>query len=344
MMSRSCVKFSDQDDKAKMPVGDFVSVSSGVHIKHKVIVPVADNVNMAAEYDWSKANIIPSVTLLGNIPDSYDGSFYGRGKDGDNRIYVVLRDATFDASDVFAHSAQLSHILANQSSLSTSDKDSDNDNPCPSISTPHILLLQIDGGPDHNLNFLQSKIALIVLFLSLDADHVFALRGALNGSYLNIVERCMSLLNLGLQNLALIQRKMSPWAEDTVKNFGSMNGVRNAAALVEQHEKLIENSRLVVSSAINNTSPGPSPCPTPVARHEENVSSSLNPTVKNIGSMNGVRDAATLVEQHEKLTENSRLVISSAITNAPPGTSPCPTYVARHEKSVSSSSNSFSYS
>ena len=61
--------------------------------------------------------------------------FYSGGENGDGEIYVTLRDATFDGSDIFGHCAQLYQIINNKNVQ------------------PFIILLQTDGGPDHNLNF-----------------------------------------------------------------------------------------------------------------------------------------------------------------------------------------------
>ena len=261
MVGKHLVKFAGQDDKAKVPVGDIVPVSTKVHIKQKAIVPAddSDNMNKAADHDWSKANIIPSVTLLGNIPQEYDGSFYSGGEDGNGEIHVVLRDATFDASDVFDHSAQLYDILINKdlaseasltlSSSANSDEDEEDDDLF-RIAKMNVLLLQTDGGPDHNLKFLRTKLALIALFNALGVDHLVALRGAPHGSYLNVVERCMSLLNLGLQNLALKRREMPDWAEEAVANAGSMNDVRKVVELIEKEESIICCSRQEMTSRL----------------------------------------------------------------------------------------------
>ena len=118
------------------------------------------------------------------------------------------------------------------------------------IAKMNVLLLQTDGGPDHNLKFLRTKLALIALFNALGVDHLVALRGAPHGSYLNVVERCMSLLNLGLQNLALKRREMPDWAEEAVANAGSMNGVRKVVELIEKEESIICCSREEMTSRL----------------------------------------------------------------------------------------------
>ena len=108
-----------------------------------------------------------------------------------------------------------------------------------------VLLLQTDGGPDHNLSFLRTKLALVALFIAIDVDHFVALRGAPHGSYLNTVERCMSLLNLGLQNLALKRGKMALWAEEEVANIQSMASVRKYYEELKRDEFALEKSRRI---------------------------------------------------------------------------------------------------
>ena len=307
MVGKHLVKFAGQDDKAKVPVGDIVPVSTKVHIKQKAIVPAddSDNMNKAADHDWSKANIIPSVTLLGNIPQEYDGSFYSGGEDGNGEIHVVLRDATFDASDVFDHSAQLYDILINKdltseasltlSSSANSDEDEEDDDLF-RIAKMNVLLLQTDGGPDHNLKFLRTKLALIALFNALGVDHLVALRGAPHGSYLNVVERCMSLLNLGLQNLALKRREMPDWAEEAVANAGSMNGVRKVVELIEKEESIICCSRQEMTSrlAVDRISSTPEASEAPAHEEADNLDVSGENPISG-SEMAPVVDCSTLI-------------------------------------------------
>lgn len=108
---RNVVRFSGLDDKCKVPVGDKVPISTNVRYNTNAIVPVETSAEggtvNAADHDFSCANIIPSVTtLLSNIPDSMEGSFFGGGFDvGTGEIEGVLRDATFEPSNVFDHTA-----------------------------------------------------------------------------------------------------------------------------------------------------------------------------------------------------------------------------------------------
>ncbi len=167
----SVVRFAGQDDKCKVPVGDVLHVSSNVQPNTKAIVPTGESVK-AADHDWKCANIIPSVLHLGNIPDDMAGSFFGGGHDTETgELEVVLKDATFDPSDVFSHCAQLLVSMRERQ-------------------VPFLLLLQADGGPDHNLIFVQTQLALVAMFLELEGmDHLVVLRGCPQGSYINTVDQ-----------------------------------------------------------------------------------------------------------------------------------------------------------
>ena len=73
---------------------------------------------------------------------------------------------------------------------------------------------------------------MMAMFQELDLDHLVVLRGAPNGSTRNKIERAMSVLNLPLAHTALKREIMPEWAEKQVKNFGSMQSVRDASDLV----------------------------------------------------------------------------------------------------------------
>ena len=66
-----------------------------------------------------------------------------------------------------------------------------------------------DGGPDHRLTFGSVQVAIVCLFLRLNLDMIVAVRCAPHQSWTNLAERCMSILNLALQNVAL-QRESMP--------------------------------------------------------------------------------------------------------------------------------------
>ena len=97
---------------------------------------------------------------------------------------------------------------------------------------PYVALLGTDGGPDHNLKFLHNILSLLALFKLGKMDKLVAVCGCPGLSYLNTVERCMAILNLGLANLALVINPTAPdWLFDVLKRCGSMREVQSAVAL-----------------------------------------------------------------------------------------------------------------
>ena len=79
---------------------------------NKGIVAIDDEKGLKAMYhDFHYVNIIPSVILRCNIPDSVAGSFFIGDEDGTGQIFVTLRDAIFDPSEVYDHCAQLIDTL-----------------------------------------------------------------------------------------------------------------------------------------------------------------------------------------------------------------------------------------
>jgi hypothetical protein len=207
----SGVEFFGQDDKAKIPCGDAVPVSSGVRAGSKGIVVVGDKTALKAmDHDFHSANIIPSVTLRCNIPSSISGSFFIGDDNGYGQIFVTLRCAVFDPSEVYDHCAQLVDTLRKQGLK------------------PTVLVIQTDGGPDHSLKRVATKFALIAMFGALDLDHLVVLRCAPNGSAMNKVERAMSVLNVPLAHASIGRGDMSDWAESEAKKASSMSDLRIA--------------------------------------------------------------------------------------------------------------------
>ena len=97
---------------------------------------------------------------------------------------------------------------------------------------PYVVLFETDGGPDHNLTFLKNQLALFGLFLAGNMDKLSATRCCSGYSFLNVCERLMSLLTIGMSGLSLM---MDPNAdsflmEDVIGNVSSMKGVRESIA------------------------------------------------------------------------------------------------------------------
>ena len=114
-----------------------------------------------------------------------DGSFFTGDKEGYRQVFVTLQDAIFDPYEVFDHTAQLIDVLERKEL------------------TPTVFVLQTDGGPDHSLKRLKTKLALMAFFIEMDLDHLVVLCSVPNGSVYDKIERAMSPLNLPLLHCAL---------------------------------------------------------------------------------------------------------------------------------------------
>lgn len=191
------------DDKAKVPFGNPGSlVSTGVRGK-QTIVPASSTL-CALDHDMqSVGSITPSVYLNCDIPDTINSSFV-RGD-----VTIVLNDSVFMQSTPFRHSAALAKLLTLHGDV------------------PALLYKFTDGGT-YQRNTLESvKCASVCLFRELNLDMLVLGRCAPGHSFINPAERVMSILNLGLQNVAL---ERSPCGDETmdklVKQCNSMNDIR----------------------------------------------------------------------------------------------------------------------
>ena len=111
------------------------------------------------DHDFHVGNIIPSVSLLCNIPTYVSGSFFIGKNDRYGQIYTTLRDGVFDGSKMNDHCAQLTAVLRTKGL------------------TPTVLVLQTDGGSDHLLKRIAYKLILTGMcrFRELDLDHLVVL-------------------------------------------------------------------------------------------------------------------------------------------------------------------------
>ena len=146
----------------------------------KSVLVAKDMSFSVADHDFTKVKVIPSVSLLCDMPEDIGGSFYS------GNVTVCLKEAAFSPSSPLRHATELLQTLR--------------DKKVNSVLKP-VLLLYTDGGPDHRVNFISVQLALICLFRHLQLDYLVAARTAPMQSYRNPVERMMSLLNLGLQSV-----------------------------------------------------------------------------------------------------------------------------------------------
>lgn len=130
--------------------------------------------------------------------DTIEGSWYS------GQVRVTFKEGVFQPSSPMRHGAELSSWLTTQ------------------LGSKSILFLYTDGGPDHRLTYVSTQLSLITLFLTLNLDLLLcAARTAPNQSWRNPVERIMSVVNLGLQSVGVMQKEMPAEAEKVIKNCNS---------------------------------------------------------------------------------------------------------------------------
>jgi hypothetical protein len=96
------------------------------------------------------------------------------------------------------------------------------------------VIMYTDGGPDHNCKHMSVRLGLLALFLELDLDTMVVMRTAPTQSWGNPVERVMSVLNLGLQGVALAREELGDDVyEKEFKKCNGMNDVRNVSHAYE---------------------------------------------------------------------------------------------------------------
>ena len=181
-----CVSYRDHaallslDDKHSVSVGepntavsslDRGRTSSGMDV-------------VALDHDFTKAKLTPSVALVIDIPDYITESFY-RGQ-----VFVSVKDAIFSPSSPLLHSQEVVDIIDQLHHVQP------------------ILCVFTDGGPDHRTTFLSVQLAWVALFRKRNLDMLVAVRSAPGQSFINPVERIMSLLNVALYGMALERTRM----------------------------------------------------------------------------------------------------------------------------------------
>eukprot|EP00889_Picochlorum_renovo_P006413 jgi/Picre1/33443/NNA_008767.t1 len=206
---RSVCTFFCADDKARINIGPpGVFLQSGVRNKPQ-LAPVETEL-LALDHDYDGTCLVPSVYLQHAIPSEVQGDWYK------GQVSVGLKDGVFQKSCPWRHAEELKRQYG------------DSDAP--------IVILLTDGGPDRMLKRATVLAAQISLFLSLDLDMLIVSRTVPHLSFRNPVERVMSTLNYGLQNVSLCRqmpRSIDGSADDTLerqlKGCNSMGSIREKA-------------------------------------------------------------------------------------------------------------------
>ena len=153
-----------------------------------------------------------------NIPEDITQSFY-RGQ-----VNVTYKDSIFLPSSSFRFTAELLKVL-NESNFSAEV-------------APHIFMVT-NGGPEHCVNFYSVKIPLLIIFRELRLQSLVALRTAPGHSYINMVERVMSIFNIGFQNVAL-ERKEPP-SDGVIKNCKNMEDLQKNQGIKQDWQDSVKS-------------------------------------------------------------------------------------------------------
>jgi hypothetical protein len=92
------------DDKHRCKVGEPGFPVAAVDRGKKVVVS-KDTTFVVADHDFTKTGIVPSVTMICNIPESINGDFYS------GKVNIGLKDPIFQPSSPLRHATELYNIL-----------------------------------------------------------------------------------------------------------------------------------------------------------------------------------------------------------------------------------------
>ena len=212
-----CVKFREyttfvsQDDKHTIKVGEPEYPVAAVERGKAVLVGLNEKM-VVGDHDFTKFTLTPSVNFFIHIPETIEDSFY-RGK-----VFVGLKDSTFEHSSPIRHATELKQILETHFT-----------------SIQPILVLYMDGGPDHRLTYASVQQSLLAMIIQLDLDFLCAVRTPPHNSWKNPAERIMSILNLALQGVGIARTKTGH--EEQLQKCKNMKHIREAAKSLPDMEK-----------------------------------------------------------------------------------------------------------
>ena len=229
VMFRKSSLFVCMDDKHRVKVGEPHYPVAAAERGKRVLVCRNSSFEVA-DHDFTKFSLIPSVSLVVNIPQDVSDSWYS------GQVLIGLKEGAYEPSSPLRHVTELNGALAKYNLLSGKS----------------ILFLYTDGGPDHRLTYLSVQLSLISLFLSCDLDYLCACRTAPCHSWRNPAERVMSLLNLGLQCVGLMRKEMEGTNEALITSCNNLAQLRCVAKknpdLVSAVIDSIEPVKILLSS------------------------------------------------------------------------------------------------
>ena len=133
-----------------------------------------------------------------NLTDTPRESFFSGVEDGNGQKYVSVHDATMDHFTGLNHVANIYIIIRDKVDMATLSLIAGGGQ-----QTSYFVLVECDGGPDHNLVHLANHIYLFALLFVENMDKLVATRGCPGLSYMNTDKLAISIINIGLSGLVL---------------------------------------------------------------------------------------------------------------------------------------------
>ena len=155
-----------------------------------------------------KAKFVPTVTLKVEKPTSADCSWY-RGS-----VKIILKNSIFEPSTSYGALAEVERNYVSE------------------LREKPVLVMKSDGGGEHNLSFQSVQTAFVALFKrnSHNLDKIVAMNSAPYHSFVNEVERIMSIINLALYGVAIERPKIDeetyPGEEDRFRRTKTIAELR----------------------------------------------------------------------------------------------------------------------
>ena len=102
-MQQQCV-FVCIDDKHRVKIGEPNCPVASAERGRQVIVGTQSSFQ-AADHDFTKFSIIPSVVLINDIPEEISGSWY------DGQVCILFKEGAFEHSSSTRHCTELGVLL-----------------------------------------------------------------------------------------------------------------------------------------------------------------------------------------------------------------------------------------
>jgi len=208
------------DDKAKVNCGHKVALDAGVRARGGAgsgSLAVGDEQYRAADHDFNTdAKMTPKGCLAIDIPESVTEKW------SQGQLFFTVGDSTLGSSEPVSHGIQQMEVIR----MVYGDPSDDLDN---KIS---VLVVESDGGADHNNEHLKVVVAHLIVFMELKLALLIAMRPAAGDSKFNPIERAFASANLALTNCAFSRDSMPEELENRLAQMkgGGMSSVRQLAA------------------------------------------------------------------------------------------------------------------